>query len=347
MNLFGLAAGFVLTWNLAEWAADLAAEGPSRAGRVGWLRSSPDFAAGRVGRDPRPVGSSRSYPDGSFSARSASPVRFGFRASRRWLMPTKRHDSRGNRLPDRPLWYSTSAKAAVYLFHNGPQGKLFMDGRFQVPSRETFETYIRLAKCQTIAGPGGPSLYAEWGTPSSCRESPPRRRCFDPSCCIYYDDRLGSSSNTETSPASTTNSRASTSPRGISATRNGKQYPPGRGESACEAMRCSLSVGLRERDRVTGRLPLSIMLFGRRLLCRRSPSSPPYRTIGRCSERHAWTSRRPDGISVPPVSLSHRTLPGPCFRHRPTSASAAPSIWTPRTQSFLVPTSFSRSPRSE
>ena len=46
-------------------------------------------------------------------------------------------------LPDRALAYDLS-EAGVYLFHNGPQRKLFMDGRLEVPDHETFATYIRL-----------------------------------------------------------------------------------------------------------------------------------------------------------------------------------------------------------
>jgi tetratricopeptide (TPR) repeat protein len=35
-------------------------------------------------------------------------------------------------------------QASVYLFHNGPNRKLFMDGRLEVANRETFVTYVRL-----------------------------------------------------------------------------------------------------------------------------------------------------------------------------------------------------------
>ena len=46
-------------------------------------------------------------------------------------------------MPERALALDLR-QAAVYLFHNGPERKLFIDGRLEVPSRATFESYVRL-----------------------------------------------------------------------------------------------------------------------------------------------------------------------------------------------------------
>ena len=46
-------------------------------------------------------------------------------------------------MPDRALAYDLK-QAGVYIFHNWPGRKVFMDGRLEVPDRETFETYVRL-----------------------------------------------------------------------------------------------------------------------------------------------------------------------------------------------------------
>ena len=46
-------------------------------------------------------------------------------------------------MPDRALVFDVG-QTGVYLYHNGPDRKLFMDSRLEIPSLETFRTYISL-----------------------------------------------------------------------------------------------------------------------------------------------------------------------------------------------------------
>ena len=141
MNLFGLASGVVLTWNLGGWARDLA----STDGSVSRRGPAPVFArlAARslvasliglmiftvmTGRFFRATGERRRFGLGE------SPAAFAHDAAR-----FAGHAS----LPDRVLAYDL-VQAGVYIFHNGPERKVFMDGRLQVPDQETFATYVRI-----------------------------------------------------------------------------------------------------------------------------------------------------------------------------------------------------------
>ncbi len=45
-------------------------------------------------------------------------------------------------LPDRALVFHLG-QAGVYVNHNGPGHKVFMDGRLEVPSLSTFRSYVR------------------------------------------------------------------------------------------------------------------------------------------------------------------------------------------------------------
>src|SRR5262249_34687819 len=49
----------------------------------------------------------------------------------------------GAGLPARALVFDLQ-QTGVYIYHNGPERKVFMDGRLEVPSLGTFKTYTRL-----------------------------------------------------------------------------------------------------------------------------------------------------------------------------------------------------------
>ncbi len=145
-NLFGLAAGFVLAGNLGEWAAELSAEGPagSRRTRAQAIAGPAVVAAAAVlliaatvsGRLFRATGERREF------GVSASPTAYAHDAARFAGRPG---------LPEHALVFSLR-QAGVYVFHNGPARKVFMDGRLEVPTRETFETYTLLER---LLGDGG------------------------------------------------------------------------------------------------------------------------------------------------------------------------------------------------
>jgi len=173
VNLFGLAAGFVLTWNLAEWAMELAALGvsePSRrpASLVPGLAARVALA-GVVGLFIFAIVSGR------FFRATGEPRRFGLReAPLVYAHEAARFAGRPG-LPERALVFDLG-QAAVYLFHNGPQRKLFVDGRLEVPDRKTFETYIRI---ETMLNEGR-SGWAE-----------PVRRMGDPLILLSHEKDFG------------------------------------------------------------------------------------------------------------------------------------------------------------
>jgi tetratricopeptide (TPR) repeat protein len=137
IGLFGLAAGFVLTWNLGAWAAELAAS---------WEGPGPWAAAGLVARGA--VGCLVglvifSIGSGRFFRATAESRHLGLReAPLAYAHEAARFSARPG-LPHQALVFGLR-QAAVYLFHNGPQRKLFMDGRLEIPSRARFETYAAL-----------------------------------------------------------------------------------------------------------------------------------------------------------------------------------------------------------
>ena len=67
-------------------------------------------------------------------------------------------------LPDRALAFDLR-QAAVYLFHNGPERKVFIDGRLEVPDRSTFDTYARLDQLLLQGRPGWAEPVRRMGNP--------------------------------------------------------------------------------------------------------------------------------------------------------------------------------------
>ena len=129
------------------------------------------------GRFPRGTANSRQF------GLSAAPLTYAHEAARFAGRPG---------LPDRALVYDLR-QAGVYLFHNGPQRKLFLDGRLEVPSRETFETYVWLDRMLNTGGRGWAQRLARMGDPLILLE---HQKYFgaeatllaDPDWrCIYYD----------------------------------------------------------------------------------------------------------------------------------------------------------------
>ena len=67
-------------------------------------------------------------------------------------------------LPDHALVFSLT-QAGVYLFHNGPDRKPFLDGRLEVPSRATFEAYVRLNQQLATGGQEWSDVLRQMGDP--------------------------------------------------------------------------------------------------------------------------------------------------------------------------------------
>ncbi len=133
-NLFALAAAYVLAANLGEWAAELSRARLDRSSdrRHLALTGLVAVAAGLLaiatvsGWVFRATGERRSF------GLAASPLAYAHDAARFAARPG---------LPDRALVYSLR-QAGVYEFHNGPARKVFLDGRLEVPDRDTFASYV-------------------------------------------------------------------------------------------------------------------------------------------------------------------------------------------------------------
>jgi hypothetical protein len=141
MNLFGLASGIVLTWNLGGWAHDVASsdENHSRRG------PGPAFAhhAARVLVAALIGLMIFTIVTGRFFRATGEPRRFGLRESPAVFAHDAARFAGQAGLPDRVLAYDL-VQAAVTIFHNGPARKVYMDGRLQVPDQDTFAKYVRV-----------------------------------------------------------------------------------------------------------------------------------------------------------------------------------------------------------
>ena len=135
-NLFGLVAGAVLSWNWAEWASALAREG-------GTARLRPLVSAARVGLGVLLVAWTGLVVSDRFFPVAGYQLHFGLRERPRTYAHEAARFAGGPGLPDRALAYGLQ-QAGVYLYHNGPDRKVFMDGRLEVPTLATFQTYTGL-----------------------------------------------------------------------------------------------------------------------------------------------------------------------------------------------------------
>jgi hypothetical protein len=178
VNLFGLVAGFVIAANLGEWAAELAAELPAGrlwnwaglgarvalAGVAGlWIVAIVKGPFYRVSGEPR-----------MFSLKE-DPLAYAHEATRFAGRPG---------LPDRALVFGLRP-AGLYVYHNAPERKVFMDGRLEIPDRSTFETYVELLGLLNDGRPGWAESVGRMG---------------DPLILLDHEDNLGAEATLLTDP---------------------------------------------------------------------------------------------------------------------------------------------------
>jgi tetratricopeptide (TPR) repeat protein len=131
---FALVAGTVLSWNFAEWAAEMLAAAPAGKGRLaaGWtLRAALVIVLG--------IGIAALAGD-RFYIHTGEPRHFAFREEPLAFAHDAAIFAGRPGLPDRALVYGL-AQTGVYDFHNAPARKPFMDGRLEMPDLQTFLTY--------------------------------------------------------------------------------------------------------------------------------------------------------------------------------------------------------------
>jgi hypothetical protein len=162
INVLGLAAGFVLSWSLGEWFAELVACLPDRQGRR-WSY----WAIGLSARvlELAVIGIVIfTILSGRFFRTTQERRRFGITASPLAYAHEATRFAGRSGLPDHAVVFSL-AQAGIYVFHNGPERKPFLDGRLEVPSRTTFETYVRLNQRLQSGAQGWSDVLRRMGDP--------------------------------------------------------------------------------------------------------------------------------------------------------------------------------------
>ncbi|HWE39093.1 MAG TPA: hypothetical protein VG406_21270 [Isosphaeraceae bacterium] len=158
-NLLGLVGGTVLAWNFGEWAGRLAEGRTARGGA--WLAASWTVRFGLLGVLGFwmvALATGRFFPAIGESRRTGlreQPLTYAHDAARFAARPG---------LPGRALVYGLR-QASVYVFHDGPDRKVFMDGRLEVPDVATFERYGRIDRWLNEADPRGVEALGRLGDP--------------------------------------------------------------------------------------------------------------------------------------------------------------------------------------
>ena len=143
INLFALVAGFVMAWNLGEWASELKSVREETA-PVQWSL----VLAGLIAQSGLAVLVGWwivAIASGAFFRSTGEVRRFGLGESPLAYAHEAAKFAGGAGMPERALALDFR-QAAVYLFHNGPDRKIFFDGRLEIPTRATFDTFVRLGR---------------------------------------------------------------------------------------------------------------------------------------------------------------------------------------------------------
>ncbi len=137
LNLFALAAGAVLSWNLSDWAAEIAEERKSARGAGPTVWAARGALACLLAAWLAAIGS------GAWNEHVASGHRLGLgEMAGEFAHGAARFAGREG-LPDRAIAFDLGM-ASLYVYHNGPDKKIFMDPRLEVPSLETFNNYVAI-----------------------------------------------------------------------------------------------------------------------------------------------------------------------------------------------------------
>ncbi len=188
VNIFGLMAGFVLASQLGEWAAKVrtANTGQSRQ------RAEPWGLATRVVTAALIMLGTLGAATGRLPAPLAWPFTLGFRETPSIYAHDAARFAGRPGMPMRCLALGLD-QAAVFLYHNAPERKPFMDPRLEVASRSTFETYLWLDKALNDSRPGWSEPVERMGGPSILLDHNKRfwaeaTLLADPRWrCVYFD----------------------------------------------------------------------------------------------------------------------------------------------------------------
>jgi tetratricopeptide (TPR) repeat protein len=172
INIFGVIAGFVLASEFGEWAADWIESQKESACPTGkwWGLAARGTLAAIV------LAATVAAATDRLPSAVAWPFPLGLRESPRVLAHDAARFAGQAGMPLRCLAFGLDP-AAVFLYHNAPERKPFMDPRLEVASKATFETYLWLDKAMIEGRPG-------W--------SEPVERMGEPSILLDHNKRFGS-----------------------------------------------------------------------------------------------------------------------------------------------------------
>jgi tetratricopeptide (TPR) repeat protein len=198
VNLFGVMAGFVLASGLGEWTAKVVAGSTeaARRRREWWGLATRVVMAALI------VTGTVAAATGRLPTTNRWPLALGLRETPSIFAHEAARFAGRPGMPMRGLAFDLT-QAAVYLYHNSPERKPFMDPRLEVATKATFETYFWLHKAMNEGRPGWSELVERMGGPSILLDhttafgaeatllADPRWRCvyFDAVASVFLTSR--------------------------------------------------------------------------------------------------------------------------------------------------------------
>jgi tetratricopeptide (TPR) repeat protein len=144
--LFGLVSGYLIVLNLGPWLVEVwKHHPPSRAWTLLGLAGRAGLFAIIVAGIVAKIVDRASAPKGFLARVGLRDFDIGFREKPFYFAHDAVRFAGRPDMPKRALVFDL-VQSAVYLFHNAPERKPFMDPRLEVPSEETFKLYVRLAE---------------------------------------------------------------------------------------------------------------------------------------------------------------------------------------------------------
>jgi hypothetical protein len=136
-NLFALVGATVACANLNDWWSLR-----HRANRAGWSPADAVFA-GLLGLWILAI------PSGYWHRWAGEEKSFGFGERKAWFPHAAARFAGQPDFPPR-AFAAHFGVASVYTYHNGPERKVFMDGRLEVCSRQTFEAFNAILQAMAL-----------------------------------------------------------------------------------------------------------------------------------------------------------------------------------------------------
>ncbi|MFL5244645.1 MAG: tetratricopeptide repeat protein [Gemmataceae bacterium] len=143
---FGLVAGVLLSANLGGWVGHLLKKDAAARWRTGTA-----FLC-RLGMIALLAGCVYGVTGGHYARWIGDPRQLRLREKPLTFAHEAACFAGQPDLPQRALVYDI-AQSCVYVYHNAPNGKVFMDARLETPTPETFQRYIEIEK--QLNKPGG------------------------------------------------------------------------------------------------------------------------------------------------------------------------------------------------